>query len=715
MSYLHQSLAQAISPNAAKRLATLDLHTVADLLWHIPRRYQHPGELTDISSAPLDEPIILNARIVDTRTIPMRSRRGTIMKATITDGTSEIEATFFLSRRALVDYYRRLLTPGVNAIFSGKLSHTKYGLQLVHPKLERYDGAGNEQAALAALTRTIAIYPMSAKTPGPFLSTCIETVLAGATSAEIGDLVPAAIRAKRHMPTLVETFRAIHALDEDADPKAALADLKFTEAFVLNTLLAKRRHQAQGEPAKARPATPDGWVAAFDAQLPFALTAGQRAVGDEISADLSRPVPMMRLLQGDVGSGKTIVALRAMLQVVDTGGQAALLAPTEVLAYQHYRTICHLLGDLTGMAGEEGKLHVELVTGTQHGARRRQSRAALAGGVADLVVGTHALLSPDVQFADLALAVVDEQHRFGVEQRDELRHAGGGVHMLHMTATPIPRTVALMVFGDLDTSLLTQAPTGRAGVQTFRVPEDNAAWMERMYARLAEEIGRGGRVFVVCARIDRTDPAGDEDRQLHAVLDMVDHLRAQAPLAGVTIGTLHGRMKPAEKDAAMADFIAGTTQLLVSTTVIEVGVDVPEATAMVVWDADRFGLAQLHQLRGRIGRGDQPGICFIVDPGESTGELASQRLSVFASTTNGFTLAEADVALRKEGDVLGAKQSGLRSGLRTLSAVRDAPIIEAARDAAGQLIAANPELRGETALIDAISQLQAAGEYLERT
>lgn len=714
MSYLDQSLTQAISPSAAKRLATLNLHTVSDLLWHIPRRYQHPGELTDISTAPLDEPIILNARIVDTRTIPMRSRRGTIMKATITDGTSEIEATFFLSRRALVDYYRRLLTPGVNAIFSGKLSHTKYGLQLVHPKLERYDGATNEQAAIAALTRTVAIYPMSAKTPGPFLSTCVQTVLEAATSRDIPDLVPQAVRKKRGMPPLVETFRAIHALDEHADTPAALADLKFTEAFVLNALLAKRRAAAQAEPAKTRPAKPDGWVAAFDAQLPFALTDGQRQVGSEIAADLTRGVPMMRLLQGDVGSGKTIVALRAMLQVADSGGQAALLAPTEVLAYQHYRTICHLLGDLVGMAGEEGKLHVELVTGTQHAARRRASRAAVAGGVADLVVGTHALFSADVQFADLALAVVDEQHRFGVQQRDELRHAGRGVHMLHMTATPIPRTVALMVFGDLDTSLLTQVPRGRAQVQTFRVPEDNAAWMERMYARLGEEIARGGRVFVVCARIDATEQDGEE-RQLHAVDEMAAHLQAQTPLQHVAIGTLHGRMKPAEKDAAMADFIAGDTQLLVATTVIEVGVDVPDATAMVVWDADRFGLAQLHQLRGRIGRGDQPGICFVVDPGDTTGEVARTRLQTFTSTTNGFTLAEADVALRKEGDVLGAEQSGLRSGLRTLSAVGDAQVISEAKGAASALIADNPTLTGQDALRQAINQLQGAGEYLERT
>ncbi|MDO5727782.1 MAG: helicase-related protein, partial [Bowdeniella nasicola] len=335
---------------------------------------------------------------------------------------------------------------------------------------------------------------------------------------------------------------------------------------------------------------------------------------------------------------------------------------------------------------------------------------------ADIVVGTHALFSDDVTFADLALAVVDEQHRFGVEQRDELRHtATGATHMLHMTATPIPRTIALTVFGDLDTSVLQQLPHGRAGVHTYRVREDNPTWMERMYARLGEEIANGGRVFVVCARIDPTEAAGDDTRQLHTVAEMVDHLHAQPPLADATIGMLHGRMKPEEKDRVMADFIAGSTQILVSTTVIEVGVDVPSATAMVIWDADRFGLAQLHQLRGRIGRGVHPGICFVIDPGSTTGGIAVKRLETFTSTTDGFALAEADVELRREGDVLGAQQSGFRSGLRVLSALRDGDIIASARRAAGEIVTKDPTLASYPALAAAVQTLSDAGDYLERT
>ncbi|MDO4607130.1 MAG: ATP-dependent DNA helicase RecG [Bowdeniella nasicola] len=726
--YLTRPLTKALSPTAGKKLATLGLETVEDLLWHIPHRYQDPGELTNLAAAELDTPVVLSARVVDTQAIPMRRRHGTVFKAIITDGTSQAHATFFLMRRSLVDYYRRLLRPGTSAVFSGKLSLDRGGaLQLVHPSLAIFDDDDAERSALADAQRLVPVYRMSAQTMGPLIGRSVEAVLGGADTRDIPDFVPAEIRAERGMPHLYETFRAIHLLDADADHQRARRDLKFTEAFLWQVRLRQHRHLVQQTSTTARPGRAGGALARFDAALPFPLTAGQRAVGDAIARDLASDVPMMRLLQGDVGSGKTLVALRAMLQVVDAGGQAALLAPTEVLAYQHYRTISDMLGSAAHcslFAGpgtlleadegetEAGRVGVTLVTGSQKTAERRRTRAEVVSGQAGIVVGTHALFSEDVAFADLGLVVVDEQHRFGVEQRDYLRNTpAGAVHMLHMTATPIPRTIALTIFGDLEVSELTELPRGRQPVQTFRVSEANELWMRRMFARCAEEIAAGGRVFVVCPRIDMTDD--DADRPLHSVQDMVELLAAEPALGAYPVGTLHGRMKPEEKDAAMAAFREGRTPLLVSTTVIEVGVDIPDATVMMIWDADRFGLAQLHQLRGRIGRGTKPGICFAIDPGLPEGTPTQQRLDAFAATTDGFRLAQEDLLLRREGDVVGANQSGYRTGLRVLSAVHDAALIEQARAAAEQVVAADVALAGHPALASAIATLDA--EFAERT
>jgi ATP-dependent DNA helicase RecG len=535
--------------------------------------------------------------------------------------------------------------------------------------------------------------------------------------------------------------------------------MRFEEAFVLQAALAQRRARTAAEDATARPPLPAGQtgiLADFDASLPFTLTDGQRQVGEEVAAELARPRPMHRLLQGEVGSGKTVVALRAMLQVVDAGGQAALLAPTEVLAAQHARTLRTLLGPLADAgtlfgAGRTGtSTQVALLTGSLGAKARKEALLRAASGEAGIVVGTHALLSEQVQFADLGLVVVDEQHRFGVEQRDALRAKGRvSPHLLVMTATPIPRTVAMTVFGDLETSSLTQVPAGRAGITTVAVPAGNVRWTDRTWARVREEVDAGRRAYVVCARIhpddepgpgtgpgrtsraatkdfddvpeflDPADPGteGGPDRPpLRAVLEVAEELRTRPELAGVEIGVLHGQMPADQKDAAMAAFASGETPVLVSTTVVEVGVDVPEATAMVVFDADRFGISQLHQLRGRVGRGSDPGLCLLVSDAEP-GTPAYARLEAMTQTTDGFKLANLDLELRSEGDVLGAAQSGRASSLRLLRVVKDAGLIEEARTAAADVVAASPDLTEFPELASAIrAQLdEDQEEFLERT
>jgi ATP-dependent DNA helicase RecG len=544
--------------------------------------------------------------------------------------------------------------------------------------------------------------------------------------------------------------------------------LRYEEAFVLQAELARRRQLAAGSPAVARPRVVGGLLDAFDARVPFTLTDGQRAVGAELEVELAAAHPMQRLLQGEVGSGKTVVALRAMLQVVDARGQAALLAPTEVLAAQHVRTLRALLGDLAEggfLGGDDLSTRVALLTGSQGASARRENLLDAASGRAGIVVGTHALLSETVQFADLGLVVVDEQHRFGVEQRDTLRaKATQTPHLLVMTATPIPRTVAMTVFGDLETSTLSEIPAGRSGVTTVVVPADNATWVARTWERVREEVEKGGRAYVVCPRIDPDDeqpgsrrrsassrgavdddgadllswddtttsadepsidePSIDEPitdagapprRPLRAVLEVADELRALPVLAGIEIGTLHGRMAADEKDRVLADFTSGRVPVLVSTTVIEVGVDVTDATAMVVLDADRFGISQLHQLRGRVGRGAAPGLCLLVADAPD-GSPAAARLTTLAATTDGFELAAVDLDLRREGDVLGAAQSGGASSLRLLRVARDGAVIERARADAREVVGLDPDLRAHPVLRAAIDRLLVGEreEFLDR-
>jgi ATP-dependent DNA helicase RecG len=561
------------------------------------------------------------------------------------------------------------------------------------------------------------------------------------TLGELDDPLPPPLRERYGLAGLADALRGIHRPADEAQARSATVRLKWDEALVLQAVLAQRRRAAAALPATARPASAGGLADAFDARLPFSLTAGQHEVGAEISADLARDHPMHRLLQGEVGSGKTVIAVRAMLQVIDAGGQAALLAPTEVLAQQHYRSVSDLLGPL-GQAGRLGgaevATRVALLTGSQPAAARREALLDAASGAAGIVIGTHALLAEQVQFADLGLVVVDEQHRFGVEQRDALRGKAQGArpHVLVMTATPIPRTVAMTVYGDLDVSTLAELPGGRSPIATHVVPAaEKPRFLERAWERVREEAEKGRQAYVVCPRIGgddgaassaSADPAdsealiGPDDEEVPArpplaVLDVAPALE-QGPLAGLRLRVMHGRLPTDDKDSAMRAFADGSADVLVSTTVVEVGVDVPNATVMVIMDADRFGVSQLHQLRGRVGRGTEPGLCLLVTeaPEESK---ARQRLAEVAATLDGFRLAEIDLEQRREGDVLGAAQAGRKKSLKLLSVLHDRDLIVAAREEATGLVDADPDLEGYPALATEMSALldeEQAG-FLEKT
>ena len=505
--------------------------------------------------------------------------------------------------------------------------------------------------------------------------------------------------------------------------------MAYDEALVLQTVLARRRAALASSDTTPRVASAQGLLAEFDARLPFRLTSGQREVTAEITADLARSHPMHRLLQGEVGSGKTIVALRAMVTVVDAGGQAALLAPTEVLAQQHFRTMTAVLGSLAdgGLLGSPAEAtRVRLLTGSQPTAARRSALLDLASGDAGIVVGTHALLQEHVDFFDLGLVVVDEQHRFGVEQREALRaKAATPPHVLVMTATPIPRTVAMTIFGDLDVSTLTELPNGRQAIATHVVPTaERAHFLDRAWQRITEEVSAGRQAYVVCPRIgddldfgpsapDELDPSAAGE--LHSVLSLARQL-ADGPLAECRVAVLHGQLPAEAKDAVMSGFAAGEIDVLVATTVIEVGVDVPNASVMVVMDADRFGVSQLHQIRGRVGRGDVAGLCLLVTD-LPEGAPARERLHAVAATTDGFELSRIDLEQRREGDVLGSSQSGVRSSLKVLRAVSDEQIIVAARGDAVELVEADPDLLNHPELEAAVSILESdeQADYLEKS
>ncbi|RSS20616.1 ATP-dependent DNA helicase RecG [Streptomyces sp. WAC05458] len=728
---LREPLKKVLGPATAKVMAEhLGLHTVGDLLHHYPRRYEERGQLTHLADLPMDEHVTVVAQVADARLHTFASSKaprgkGQRLEVTITDGSGRLQLVFFGNG---VHKPHKELLPGTRAMFAGKVSVFNRRLQLAHPAYEllRGDGDGDETVESWA-GALIPLYPATAKLESWKLAKAIQTVLPSAQEAV--DPLPDSLREGRGLVSLPEALLKIHRPHTKADIEDARARLKWDEAFVLQVALARRRHAETQLPAVPRKPSPDGLLTAFDDRLPFTLTDGQRKVSREIFDDLATDHPMHRLLQGEVGSGKTMVALRAMLAVVDAGGQAVLLAPTEVLAQQHHRSVVEMMGELAegGMlGGSEHATKVVLLTGSMGVAARRQALLDLATGEAGIVIGTHALIEDKVQFHDLGLVVVDEQHRFGVEQRDALRGKGKQPpHLLVMTATPIPRTVAMTVFGDLETSVLDQLPAGRSPIASHVVPAaDKPHFLARAWERVREEVSNGHQAYVVCPRIgDEDDPKkgagrsaeGDaEKRPPLAVLDVAEQL-AEGPLRGLRVEVLHGRMQPDDKDAVMRRFAAGETDVLVATTVIEVGVNVPNATAMVIMDADRFGVSQLHQLRGRVGRGSAPGLCLLVTEMPEA-SAARQRLNAVAGTLDGFELSRIDLEQRREGDVLGQAQSGARTSLRVLAVIEDEEIIAEARREAAAVVAADPELTGLPELRTALDALldEEREQYLEK-
>ncbi|MGW0884201.1 ATP-dependent DNA helicase RecG [Streptomyces sp. NPDC002671] len=729
---LKQPLKSVLGPATAKVMAEhLGLHTVGDLLHHYPRRYEERGQLTHLADLPMDEHVTVVAQVADARLHSFASSKaprgkGQRLEVTITDGSGRLQLVFFGNG---VHKPHKELLPGTRAMFAGKVSVFNRRLQLAHPAYELLRGDSDETVETWA-GALIPLYPATAKLESWKIGKAIQTVLPSAQEAL--DPLPDSLRAGRGLLPLPEALLKIHRPHTKADIADARARLKWDEAFVLQVALARRRHADAQLPAVPRTPKPDGLMSAFDDRLPFTLTEGQQKVSKEIFDDLATEHPMHRLLQGEVGSGKTMVALRAMLAVVDAGGQAAMLAPTEVLAQQHHRSVVEMMGELAegGMlGGADHATKVVLLTGSMGAAARRHALLDLATGEAGIVIGTHALIEDKVQFHDLGLVVVDEQHRFGVEQRDALRGKGKQPpHLLVMTATPIPRTVAMTVFGDLETSVLDQLPAGRSPIASHVVPAaDKPHFLARAWERVREEVGNGHQAYVVCPRIgDDIDEAADpkkaskspedeaEKRPPLAVLDVADQL-AKGPLKGLRVEVLHGRMHPDDKDAVMRRFAAGETDVLVATTVIEVGVNVPNATVMVIMDADRFGVSQLHQLRGRVGRGSAPGLCLLVSEMPEA-SAARQRLTAVASTLDGFELSRIDLEQRREGDVLGQAQSGARTSLRVLAVIEDEEVIAEAREEATAVVAADPELAGLPGLRTALDALldEEREQYLEK-
>jgi ATP-dependent DNA helicase RecG len=727
---LDQRLSAVLGGRTASSLQkNLGLATVGDLLAHYPRRYARRGELTALTGIPLDENVTIVAEVVQSTERPMRQRRGSILEVRITDGKGFLTLTFFNQA-----WRKNELRPGVRGIFAGKVGDYRGSLQLAHPDYELFDTGGDQggdgtglddAAAKAWAELPIPIYPATAAVASWQVQKAVGIVLD--TLPALDDPVPEPVRDARDLLPYARALELIHRPTRDSDWGAARKALRFQEAFVLQAALLQQRARLRATAATAR--EPGGILAGFDAALPFELTGDQRLVGAEIARDLAAEVPMNRLVQGEVGSGKTLVALRAMLAVAQSGGQSALLAPTEVLAHQHLRSIVSTLGpDLSA------KLRPTLLTGQLPVAQKRKATLAVVSGSASIVVGTHALLSEKVEFFDLGLVVVDEQHRFGVDQREALRLKGSRPpHVLVLTATPIPRTVAMTVFGDLDISSIAELPAGRQGIASHVVPlAEKPGWVSRVWERLAEELAQGRQAFVVCPAIDQqrvelveTSPtsgstAGEiptsSTREVTAnVTDTLAALQANPLFEGKRIDALHGRLPSEEKDRIMRAFAVGELDVLVATTVIEVGVDVPNASTMVILDADRFGVSQLHQLRGRVGRGGVPGLCLFVTAAEE-GTLARQRVDAVASTLDGFELAQVDLELRQEGDVLGDTQSGGRSSLKLLRVVKDGELIAEARELAFGVLETDPALAEHPALADAIARrLDAASQgYLAK-
>lgn len=729
-------LSKVVGDRTAKALREeLGLETLEDLLRHYPRRHVVRGELTDIESLNEDEEVTILAKIQSVNVKRIPGRKGAILEVVVSDGRAKLILTFFNQA-----WRTKELREGREGLFAGKVGLFKGKRQLAHPDyLLIPDGENKEEAISDFAGKFLPVYPATRKLPSWKVAQCVRIGLDAI--GEVAEPLPEKFREGLGFPTLQQALHQVHSPASLEEAQRARERLTFDEALSMQIFLIQRKNEIKRERTKVRERR-TGILEKFDARLPFELTPGQRRVSAQIEGDLFSSSPMFRLLQGDVGSGKTIVALRAMLAIIDSGGQAALLAPTEVLAQQHYKNFQKLLGDLAmkGMLGTaDVSTRIALLTGSTSSDERIEIISATRSGEIGILIGTHALLSEGVDFNDLALLVIDEQHRFGVEQRDVLRNRSSlPPHVLVMTATPIPRTVAMTVFGDLDVSTLDELPLGRTPIETHVIAaNEKPAFLERAWRRVVEEVGRGQQVYIVAPRISASDnsdfsafglsaeelararrlsgeEASEQEIGKHSVEELFPKL-SNGELKSLRVSALHGRMSTHEKETVMSRFNAGEIDVLISTTVIEVGVDVPNASMMVIMDADRFGVSQLHQLRGRVGRGSVPGLCLLVT-NVASGTPAMSRLEAVASTSDGFELSRLDLEQRREGDVLGSAQSGATSHLRLLRVIRDEDVIIRARQVAEQILSIDPELASNPALREEVDKLrlEERASYLEK-
>ena len=728
MASLSTRLTNIVGDRTAQVLEkSFGITTVNELLRHYPRRYVVRGELTDISTLIADDEVTILAEI---QAVNLRRANGkNILEVIVTDGSAKLSLTFFNQA-----WREKDLKVGRVGLFAGKVGVFKGRRQLSHPDYQLIPDGNDVDAAVAEFAgKFLPVYPATSKLPSWKVMQCVNLALESID--DLPDYLPIEIAQEFKYPSLKKAFLDIHQPPDLDSAENARQRLTFDEALLLQLLLGQRRNEILKLSTKSRTPNTPVLVAAFEAKLPFKYTAGQIEINTEIEKDLSNKYPMHRLLQGEVGSGKTVVALRAMLSVVDSSGQAALLAPTEVLAQQHYRTITKLLGELaqagTLQAGAIGT-QVELLTGSLTAATKKEIHAKLASGQTGIVIGTHALISDGVAFNDLGLVIVDEQHRFGVEQRDALRmKAKQPPHLLVMTATPIPRTVAMTVFGDLDISTLRELPGGRVAITTHLIPVlEKPHFLNRAWERVKEEADKGHQIYIVAPRIvnpskkltEREIAAaqllGEElldNEEMTAVEELAPQL-ATGALKGLKIAVLHGKLSSDVKEQTMSAFARGEIQVLVATTVIEVGVDVPNASMMVIMDADRFGVSQLHQLRGRVGRGSVPGLCLLVSNAQEDSQ-SMNRLKAVAETLDGFELARIDLEQRKEGDVLGRSQSGGKSHLRLLRVLRDEDLIQRAREVALKILAINSEMDHLPELKNEVAKLQSdeAARFMDKS
>ncbi|HEX5143886.1 MAG TPA: ATP-dependent DNA helicase RecG [Mycobacterium sp.] len=732
MATLTDRLDFIVGAKAAELLdEVFGIRTVDDLLRHYPRKYSKGSSVFDEGDTPPEPGEHVTLVDVIAKVDSRRARKTNKEFLVVTLG-NKVTATFFNPK-----YLKSGLTVGSRVMLSGEVGYFRGAMQLTHPAfllldsgkgtvaLKKMIAASSDGGDSGDLDMSIferdffPIYPASAKLQSWDIYACVRQVLA--VLDPVPDPFPERFVREHDLIPEDEALRGVHTAESPAERGRAVDRLRFDEAVGLQWALAARRHGELSETGPPAPVRADGLRAALLLRLPFELTGGQQDVLQGISEELSASRPMNRMLQGEVGSGKTVVALLSMLQMIDAGYQCAMLAPTEVLADQHVRSMRDVLGSLAmsgQLGGDDQATRVVALTGSMSPAAKREARAQIASGEAGIVIGTHALLQDTVEFHQLGMVVVDEQHRFGVEQRDQLRaKAKGGItpHLLVMTATPIPRTVALTVYGDLETSTLRELPRGRQPISTSVVfATQKPKWLERAWERVVEEVAGGRQGYVVAPRIDDTDKTSESEsgRKATAVVDLFAQLRA-GPLSGLKLGLMHGKLSSDEKDAVMAGFRSGDIDVLVCTTVIEVGVDVPNATVMVVVDADWFGVSQLHQLRGRIGRGAHPSLCLLVTALPEASK-AGARLRAVASTLDGFELADLDLAERREGDVLGRNQSGRAIGLRLLSLGEHREIIEAARSLCDEVYPRDPDNGGLAVLAAHFTDSERI-EYLDKS